>query len=258
MNHYSELSKLHIRVKKGATRNYLDHVEFTAPFKITKPFYDEKNHMKVMMLSVSAGIMEGDRQEVQVEVGENATATIVSQAFEKVHKMKAGNAKRQTSIVVEKGGFLNYSPLPVIPFEDSAFQNDSDIYLADETAKLIYGEILTSGRVGRNENFLYRFYHARTRIFVGEDLVYWDNAKYQPAKNEMSEFCMFEGFTHLSNMVLVNMGNEKLSSIRELIAARSEVEGGATLTHRGDICVRILGNHSEVLLELQEKITELY
>lgn len=258
MNHYSQLSKLHMRVKKGEARNYLDHVEFTAPFKITKPFYDAQNHMKIMMLSVSAGIMEGDRQEMLIEVAEDASATIVSQAYEKIHKMREGCAKRHTKLVVEKGGFLIYSPLPAIPFQDAAFQNDTEIYLEDATSRLIYSEILTAGRVGRDENFQYRFYHALTKVSVGEALIYWDNAKYNPAESEMSEFCMFEGFTHLANILLIHMGNETLTRIREIIAEKPEVEGGATLTHNGDICVRVLGNHSEALLEIQEQIVNLY
>lgn len=258
MNHYSELSKLHLRIKKGEERNYLEHVEFTAPFKITKPFYDEENQMKVMMLSVSAGIMEGDRQEMLIEVLEDASVTVVSQAYEKIHKMKNGYAKRHTKIVVKKGGFLKFSPLPAIPFVQSAFQNDTEIFLEDKTARIIYSEILTSGRVGREETFEYRFYHALTKISVENKMVYWDNAKYNPDRNEMSEFCMYEGFTHLSNMVLINMEAERLSEIRDIIEMYTEVEGGATLTHSKDICVRILANHSEVLLEIQEKIINLY
>lgn len=258
MNHYSQLSKLHLRIKKGEERNYLEHVEFTAPFKITKPFYDEEDQMKVMMLSVSAGIMEGDRQEMLIEVLEDASATVVSQAYEKIHKMQDGCAKRHTKISVQKGGFLKFSPLPAIPFEQSAFQNDTEIYLEDETARIIYSEILTGGRVGREEKFEYRFYHALTKISVANQMIYWDNAKYNPEVNAMSEFCMYEGFTHLSNMVLVNMEEDRLSQIRDIIDQYEEVEGGATLTHSKDICVRILANHSEVLLEIQEKIIGLY
>lgn len=259
MNHYIHTSKLHIRTKKGLDKNYLEHVEFTTPFKITKPFYDGENHMKVMVISVSAGIMEGDHQEILLEVLENSEVTITSQSYEKIHKMKEGSAKRETKIVVEKGGYLNYSPLPCIPFEDSAFENDTAIYLKDDTARLVYSEILACGRVAREELFQYRLYKALTKIYCGKQLIYYDNANYEPQKQDMLGFCMYEGFTHLLNMVLVHMSinDEKLARIREIIAKTKGVEGGATYMQSKDVCVRVLGNGSEKLLEIQKKVMEL-
>lgn len=43
-----------------------------------------------MIISVSAGLMEGDRQDVFIHAKENSNLLCTSQAFEKIHKMNNG------------------------------------------------------------------------------------------------------------------------------------------------------------------------
>ncbi len=254
-NQYYRLSELNIKIAHTDERDIIEHVSFTAPFKITKPFYDEHNKMKIMMLSVSAGIMAGDHQEINIEIGENARAEITSQSYEKIHKMQSGMAKRKTKLTVSSGGLLIYNPLPSIPFSDSAFQTDTEIYLKDKTSKLIYSEIISCGRVGMEERFKYNFYKALTKVYSEDELIYWDNANYVPSQTEMEGFCMFEGYTHLSNMILVNVNKDEelIGKIRDIISDRN-IDGGCTETASGDACIRMLANGSERLMEVHKDI----
>ncbi len=82
-----------------------------------RPFYEKKDFMTVMLLTASAGIMAGDRQEWDLLVRENAKLEFVSQAYEKIHRMEDGWAERHVHITVEPGGCLYYTPLPTIQFE---------------------------------------------------------------------------------------------------------------------------------------------
>ncbi len=255
-NQYYRLSELKLKIKHGIQRDILEDVKFTAPFKITKPFYDSENNMKIMTLSISAGIMEGDNQEIEIEVGKDARAEITSQSFEKIHRMKTGSANRRTALTVREGGLLIYNPLPTIPFADSAFKTDTDIYLTDSTSKLIYSEVISCGRVGMDEKFQYRFYKALTKVFQGGEPIYFDNAQFLPSKFNLQGFCMFEGYTHLSNMILVNFSdNESLMSvIREYINDSKEITGGCSVNDNL-LCVRMLANSAEDLTRLHDKIT---
>ncbi len=256
-NQYRRLSELRLKIKHGTDGDFLEDVKFTAPFKITKPFYDAENNMKIMMLSISAGIMEGDSQEIEIEVGENARAEITSQSFEKIHRMKTGSASRHTKLTVKEGGMLIYNPLPTIPFADSAFKTDTDIYLTDTTSKLIYGEVISCGRVGMDEKFLYRFYKALTKVYQGDEPIYYDNAQFVPSKANLEGFCMFEGYTHLSNMIIVNFNdNESLmSGIRNYISENTQITGGCSVS--GNLlCVRMLANGAEELTRMHDKITQ--
>ena len=94
-NQFGKLSKLHIRTAYREEKTILEDVSFTAPFKIMHPFYEKKDFMTVMLLTASAGIMAGDRQEIDVCVRENSNMEFVSQAYEKIHRMEKDCAKRQ-------------------------------------------------------------------------------------------------------------------------------------------------------------------
>lgn len=76
------------------------------------PFYLREDYMQVMVLSASAGIMEGDVQKFDIHVNSGTSMEYLSQAYEKIHKMKEGMARRETKIVVEPDAFLKYAPLP--------------------------------------------------------------------------------------------------------------------------------------------------
>lgn len=110
----------------------LSDVFFTAPFKVMLPFYLREDFMQVMVLSASAGIMEGDVQKFDIHVNPGTSLEYLSQAYEKIHKMKEGMARRETRIVVEPDAYLKYAPLPTIPFKDSAFENHLEIELKEK------------------------------------------------------------------------------------------------------------------------------
>ncbi len=56
--------------------------------------------MTVMMQTASAGILKGDTQELNFDIRDNASMELVSQSYEKLHKMDGGNARRDCTIKV--------------------------------------------------------------------------------------------------------------------------------------------------------------
>ena len=173
--------------------------------------------------------------------------------------MKEGMARRETKIVVEPEAFLKYAPLPTIPFRDSAFENHLEIKLKEKTSRLLFQEILSCGRAACGEAFAYRFYHNHVAVREEGNLIYLDNTRYDPEFFEMSGMGMYEGFTHLLNLVFFNIEKSEawVSAVRELLDKTPDVEGGVTRIASGDAAVRILGRGAEPLLKISEKIQEM-
>lgn len=259
-NRYNKTSTLSMQIRKGKARSLLEDVHFTAPFKVAAPFYDAQDHMRVMTMSVSAGIMAGDRQEIDIAVASGARAEIGSQSFEKIHKMEPGTcAKRHTSLHVSSGAMLIYAPLPTIPFADSAFESTTDITLEDATAQLFFSEIMSCGRAARGERFAYRYYKTLTRVRLDGALVYSDNCMFDPMQTDMEGLCMFEGFTHLASFLRfgVTCDDALLSEVRQQIDSMPDCIGGASKLESGALCVRALGNRAETLQTLAHSIKKL-
>ena len=85
-NVFSKVSEVNIKTKSKNNKAILDDVYFTSPFKIMKPFYKSDNYMNVMIMSSSAGIMAGDKQEYNITVGENTKLEITSQVMKRFIK----------------------------------------------------------------------------------------------------------------------------------------------------------------------------
>jgi urease accessory protein len=231
---------------------------YTQPFKIMKPFHIKKDLMTVMMQTASAGILKGDTQEMHFVVEDNAKMELLSQSFEKLHKMDGGSARRDTTIKVGKNALFKYSPLPTIPFYDSGFDSTIHAELEDDSSQLILLEVLSGGRIAYGEEFVYRFYNSHITVRKGGKLIYNDNAQYNPSEMDMKSLGMYEGFTHMATLLFINMKDKAsdLEKIRGMIDENEKVEGGASIIQSGDTSVKLLGRSAQDLFDLCEKIMD--
>lgn len=267
-NPFGKLSRLLIRVceKDGVTVS--QDVFFTAPFKLMRPFPIEKGGLRYMQMAASAGIMEGDCQQLEFYIGNGAFLEFVSQSYEKIHKMKSGCATRKTMVTVEPEASFYFHPQPTIPFKDSAFENYMEIHLADITSHFRMSEILTCGRYARGERFAYRYYSNLVEVYRGNRMIYRDNTKYDPALLNMEGIGMYESYTHLANIFVsrpkaANAFKEYVKDILEaasdlaLDGGQSGVEGSVTILSDGDLAVRIFGRRAQDLEKICGNIMAL-
>lgn len=258
-NQFGKLSQLRLTAACKDGKTILEDVYFTAPFKIMRPFYEKKDRMTVMPQIASAGIMAGDRQQFDILVKEGARMEFVSQAYEKIHKMDEGDARRQANLTVEHDAALYYTPLPTIPFAKSDYRSTLDVRLADETSKFVLQEVLSCGRVAHGEKFGYRRYQNRVSIYQGGKIAYRDNTLYEPSKVDMESFGMYEGFTHLANLVICNdpKSDDWFMQARALMDHIPDLEGGVTRTASGYTAVKILGKSGQQLTDVMKQILEM-
>lgn len=255
-NPFGRVSRIALSASNRDGKTILDDVSFTAPYKIMTPFQKENGGIQVMPLCASAGIMKGDRQQFTYQIGEGADVEILSQSFEKIHKMDGGSASRKIQIQVAPHAILSYYPQPVIPFADSAFDSEMIIHLADETSRLFLLEILSCGRNAHEERFAYRRFSSKVKIYREGKMIYRDNTCYEPAKMPMEGIGMYEGYSHMANIFLsVSTSQPEIQeNITAILDAEKECEGGVTRLAYGDLAVRIFGNRAQKLQQIAERI----
>ena len=258
-NHYPRTSILSLKTEYRYDKSALTDCYFTPPFKITRPFYNEKGEMKIIAMSTSAGMLAGDCQEVTLNIGENTNVYYTSQSYEKIHKMEEGMATRKVHMYIGKNACLKYVPLSTIPYAKSAFWNQVDVHLEDATSRLMLVDIISGGRIAHGECFDYRLYKSYTSVRQEEKLIYRDHTHYEPSVCEMKGFGMFEAYTHLANILLVNMGDAKalLEGIRKIVNEKSNLSGGASLSEMGAISIKAFGKTAQQLEELVDAIEAL-
>lgn len=256
-NKYAEISRVKIRTLNKNGKTILDDVYFTSPFKVAPPFYKSDDFIKVIIMSSSAGTMDGDIQEYDITLGDNTKMELTSQSFEKIHTMIEDDAKRECNIYVGKNSFFRYNLLPTIPFKDSAFKSNINIKLEDLSSKLIFMDIINCGRVAHGERFKYKYYKSYVEVECNNKLLYVDNTNYNPKEMDIENFGMYEGYTHFANILIANFTNDNkvLNIIREILR-NSDVEGAASMTQYNYISIKILGYSSDKLIQVSDKISE--
>lgn len=257
VNQFGKVSRFAVHAEKQGERTVLSDVSFTAPYKLMAPFEKPDGGIQIMPLCASAGIMRGDRQEFSYEAGEGADLEVLSQSFEKIHRMDGGSAYRHIRARAEKGASLYCCPQPVIPFGGSAYDSETEIYLADRSSRLFWLEIICSGRIAHEEQFAFRRFSSLVRIYREGKLIYRDNTRYEPDRMPMRGLGMYEGYTHLANIFLSASFGDLRESIWEMIEKETECEGGVTLLPGGDLAVRIFGNRAQLLEKAAAQIKGL-
>ena len=262
MNQFGKVSEVRLRAGDCGGKTILEDVYFTAPYKIMKPFEKPDGGIQVMPLCASAGIMAGDMQQFDYEVGSGADLELLSQSFEKIHRMEEGSAGRKIMIRVAENARLSYFPQPVIPFAGSAFDSRMEIQLADNSSRLFLMDILSCGRAASGERFGYRRFSSRVEIYRSGELIYRDNCRYEPEYMSMESTGMFEGFSHGAN-IFFTVHNSAVAAILydevcEILQREPSCEGGVTRLASGDLAVRILGNRAQTLQNIAEQIKGLW
>jgi urease accessory protein len=238
-------------------RTYLRGVSFTAPLKLLPPHPLPAGGILVTQLNVSAGIMAGDRQDIDIAIGSGSHVHWTSQSFEKLHKMDEGLwAQRSCRINIARDAFLLYRPLPVIAFAASDFRSRTLVRLAGESSRFVCCDIFSGGRTASGESFQFRRYSSLLEIRRGGRLLYRDNTDLRPQNPEsLRGIGMFEGNTHTAAIVLCNTG-QNADSVRKRLEAAPDITAAVTMPERGLILIRALGTSAEQLENLFQTALE--
>jgi len=108
----------------------------------------------LILANPTAGIFAGDHLHIRVRVRAGGRAHVTTQAATRVHAMLTGVATQRIGLLVEEDAALEWLPDPTIPFRGARFTSGTQIVVAPG-GMLIYGDILTPGRVASGERLAY-------------------------------------------------------------------------------------------------------
>src|SRR5262249_30178790 len=118
------------------------------------------------------GLVDGDRLVLDLDVGEDATAFVSTQASTKVYRSRRGTSARMHATVAE-GGLLVSVPDPVVCFADSRFEQQQTFDLAGD-AGLVAVDWVSTGRRESGERCSFAHYCSRLAVRIDRRLVMYD------------------------------------------------------------------------------------
>ncbi|MCW8310375.1 urease accessory protein UreD [Sphingobacterium sp. InxBP1] len=251
-------SKITLHVAKEEGRSRLKESYHNAPYKLTH--YGAPNltdHLEMIIMSASPGIMDTDHLHIDVHVRREAHLKLFTQSFNKLHPMKTG-ASQHTDVHVAEGGIFHYIPHPVTPFKDSIFKATNQIHLAGD-AVLMWGDIISVGRIHMKEAFEFERLHTQTKIFRAGKLAFIDNQLLIPKEQPIQKMLFFEGYTHQATFLFSAVFAQELKAeLDEILTVEyNDISYGFTLASPEVIILRALGSDGELLYDFLHMLGQL-
>jgi urease accessory protein len=245
---------IQVAATEGITR--LKQSYFTPPLKIANiTEYRNDPFLRLMLMSSSPGILDGDEYDMQITLERSAALHITTQSYQRLFTMQKG-ASQQLTVRLEEGASLAYLPMPVVPHKASIFAARNTIHLHPQSS-LIWGEVFTCGRKLNGELFVFSKYHNITEIFMEGKLLIRDNIFLQPELIDVTAIGQSEGYSHQASMVYLHPAAD-IKALTEWIAASMDKESallfGITAAPVNGLILRMLAQKAEQLQRCMQSI----
>ncbi|MGN1481302.1 urease accessory protein UreD [Porcipelethomonas sp.] len=242
------MSRLFLKAESRNGKTVISDSFFTAPIKIAKPFYCG-NYTEIMMMTASAGILDGDFYDIEIQVMEGASFRLTGQSYTKIFKAAEKGAVQKVKINVEKDAFFIYFPMPVIPYGGSIFSNITEVHLC-KNCRFVMCDILSCGRKAMNEEFLFQSYRSRTAVYVDGKMQFLDNQRFNPNEINLKGMGFFEGYSHAGMMYIYGCEN--------VVIPESQTSESAVTKAADGTCIRIFSNSAdEIVNQFRRVISQL-
>jgi len=245
---------LRLRFERRDQKTALIGLERRAPLLVQRALYfDEElpNLPCVTIISTSGGILQGDRNTIEIELAPNSQAHVNTQSATKIQEMDANYASQTQEIVLHEGAYLEYLPDPIIPYKNARFISHSRISIAP-TATLLYSETLMPGRkyYKGGEVFAYELFSSTVRAErpEGEEL-FVEKFVIEPDRRDIQRRGVMGNFHVFANVLLLTM-KKNFDRVREETDAMMDSDaqlaaGASRLPNDAGLVFKVLGMERE-------------
>jgi urease accessory protein len=134
--------------RDGATR--LTHLYQHDPLRVLFPEPEVRDVTLAVLLTISGGLVAGDRLTISATVEEGAAAHVTAAAAEKIYRSTGATTAVTQHLAVADRAWFEYLPPETILFDGARLRRDTRIELAPG-AGFLGGGILVFGRQARGE-----------------------------------------------------------------------------------------------------------
>ncbi|RJT42770.1 urease accessory protein UreD [Mesorhizobium waimense] len=135
--------------------------------------------LEAVLINTAGGLTGGDRLDWEVDVGAGASASITTQACEKIYRAASDRAEVRVRLTVGAGGRIAWLPQETIVFDRAAFARTLDVELAADAEALLL-EATVFGRLAMGERTTHGDFHDRWRVRQDGALVHAEDFRIGP------------------------------------------------------------------------------
>lgn len=164
----------HLRLQaepRSNGRTVLAAQSFRAPYHLSKSYWDvDAETLLVQVVNPTAGILEGDSLQSDIAVASDAALLVTTPSASRVFKMKEGAADCRQHFAVQRGGWLEVLPEPLVPHRGSRYHQVTTV-AAESGGGLFFVDQLLPGRIGHGEAWAWDRLCLETEVRIDGELV---------------------------------------------------------------------------------------
>jgi urease accessory protein len=157
---------------RSGSASRLAHLFQRTPCRVLFPRPEPGAPPVAVLLTTSGGLTGGDRLRLDIGVRDNAAATVVSQAAEKIYRSLGPECQIQVNVEVEQA-WLEWLPQETILFNGARLRRQTAVRVA-EGGRFLGCEMVVFGRRAHGESFAAGFLHDAWRVHRADRLVWAD------------------------------------------------------------------------------------
>lgn len=202
---------------------------------------------EAIVINTGGGLASGDRITQTVDVANDATASLTTQASERVYRaLHAAPTRVETNITIADRGTLHWLPQSTILYDNARLDRSITVDMA-ENAQLLLVESMVLGRIAMDETLKAGLWRDTWRIRRGGKLAFAENVRLEgDITAQMTQAAIGNGHHVIATVVFVApAAPERLEAVRRAIKpGRCRMAASAW---SGLLVVRALGSSSEAV-----------
>lgn len=214
----------------------------SGPLRVRFPRVRDER-LEAILINTAGGIVGGDRLEFQIDVQEDASLSVTSQAAEKIYRSNGLTSRISVSLKAESGSELFWLPQETILFDRARVEREIDAEVSPDGALAIC-EAIVLGRDAMGEKVTRGLLRDRWRIRRGGKLIFADALTLDgDIKSTLGRRAAFNGKIAMATLVIVSheVAN-RLDVVRDALRVEG-IEAGAS-AFDGMLVARILAGDS--------------
>ena len=212
--------------RDGSTR--LAHLYQTDPLRVLFPAPAAGDPVQAAIVTTSGGLVAGDRINIAVRVGHEASAHVTASAADKIYRSAGPTTAIQQSFTVGDGGALEFLPPETILYDGSRLTRETLVELAPGAA-FLGGGIVVFGRRARGERFTHGLLREVWEV-SREGCLVWGDALHLDGDiaRIIEDPACFAGAAGFATLILAPAGRDPQSFVDGARAVQAGAPQGAT------------------------------
>ena len=213
--------------------------------------------LEAVLINTAGGLTGGDRLGWEVDVGAGASASITTQACEKIYRAASDRAEVRVRLTVDAGGRIAWLPQETIVFDRAAFARTLDVELAADAEALLL-EATVFGRLAMGERTTHGGFHDRWRVRQDGALVHAEDFRIGPdIAASLGRAAVAGGAAAMTTVLLISPRAEAfLDPVRAIIGGEGDASAWS-VKESGKLLARLFAEDGYQLRKRLAPLVEL-